>query len=146
MIKRWALLTVLTISNVALAQNYGGVWKPLDELKSRPAVTPENNNHQSAPRSKQSNISPDIDLSKLDYKIVEQRAKTGDANALFLSGLMILSGQANVEFTEENVKRAILLIQQAAMRGSPDADKFIEDMENEGIEYALQRQIKGISD
>ena len=143
MIKRWALLTVLTISNVALAQNYGGVWKPLDELKSRPAVTPENN--KVAPRSKQSNISPDIDLSKLDYKIVEQRAKTGDANALFLSGLMILSGQANVEFTEENVKKALLLIQQAAMRGSPDADKFIEDMENEGIEYALQRQIKGVS-
>ena len=146
MIKRWALLTVLFISTMAMAQNYGGVWKPLDELKSRP-VTPQNNNHQVTPRSKQSsNISPDIDLSKLDYKIVEQRAKTGDANALFLSGLMILSGQANVEFTEENVKRAILLIQQAAMRGSPDADKFIKDMENEGIEYALQRQIKGISD
>ena len=144
--KRWVVLTVLTISNVALAQNYGGVWKPLDELKSRP-VTPQNNNHQSAPRSKQSsNISPDIDLSKLDYKIVEQRAKMGDKDALFLSGLMILSGQANVEFTEENVKNALLLIQQAAMRGSPDADKFIEDMENEGIEYALQRQIKGISD
>jgi TPR repeat protein len=138
--KRLSLFLLFTAST-AFAQNYGGVWRPLDELKS-------GQQRQAAPKSQQQPTPPrnDIDISKLDYKAVERQAKSGNPNALFFSGLMILTGQAGVELNEDNAKRALLLIKQASLRGNADATNFLNDMEEEGIEYALQRQIKGISD
>ena len=137
--KRLTLFLLLTTST-AFAQNYGGVWRPLDELKS-------GQQRQAAPKPQQPTPTPhsgDIDISKLDYKAVERRAKTGDKDALFISGLMILTGQAGVEPTEDNVKRALLLIKQASLRGNAGATQFINDMEEGGIEYALQRQIPAL--
>lgn len=132
--KRLTLLLLFTAST-AFAQNYGGVWRPLDELKNG---HPKQTQTQQQPVESRHN---DIDISKLNYRDIEQKAKRGDKTALFLSGLMILTGQAGVEFSEDNVKRAIVLIQQAALRGSPEATAFMSDMDENGIEYALQRQI-----
>ena len=134
--KRLSLLLLFTASN-AVAQNYGGVWRPLDELKS-------GHQHQAAPKPQRPTQRNDIDLSKLDYKAVERQAKSGDKDALFVAGLMILTGQAGVELNEDNAKRALLLIKQASLRGNADATRFINDMEEDGIAYALQRQIPAL--